>query len=320
MTSSRNLVDPQLRDFFDNFPVFELSDATVGIIRTAEASAVVMATELPDCVTRQEITVAAYGSSANIKRGVDVRALLYTPVNRASTGAAYLHIHGGGMVLGAPENSDDFNVALCAKLGILIVSVDYRLAPQDPFPAALYDCYAVLAYLHSHADSLGVDTNRIAVGGESAGGGLAASLAIFARDEAEYAICHQQLVYPMLDSTTGVAGSHDDPRLGEFCWTREFNVYGWQSYLAGQLAEDAYVPAATHSLKDLPPAWIACGDLDLFLPENQIYVERLSTVGVNAAMFTYAGAPHGFTEVRAAAVAKQFEHDFFMALSAGLSI
>ena len=118
------------------------------------------------------------------------------------------------------------NLHLASILNIVILSVDYRLAPENPIPAPLDDCYAALGWLHENAAKLGVDPERIGVGGESAGGGLAAALAIKARDEGEYGLCWQQLTYPMLDDRTGSSQHYGDPLVGEFVWTRELNQYG----------------------------------------------------------------------------------------------
>jgi acetyl esterase/lipase len=314
MKLSGYLVDPQLREYFDDFPSFELNDASVGVIRKLELATTQLQDRLPVGITRDEITMPGFDGLS------EVQALIYKPSGSATTAGAYLHIHGGGLVIGTPANSDAANIEICLTLGIVVLSVYYRLAPEHPFPAALHDCYSALAYLHCESEGLGIDTRRIAVGGESAGGGLAASLAIFAREKREYSICHQQLVYPMLDATTGINGAPLGAHLGEYCWTRDSNVYSWNAYLAGRAAVDAYVPAATVDLADLPPAWVGVGDLDLFFPENRSFAKRLSASGVDVAIDIYPGAPHGFTAVAQAQVTKRFKADFLQALAHGLQI
>lgn len=302
--TSRHLVDKQLVDFFDRFPRFTLNDYTVEAIRALDAAMIKTAETLPKAVMREEMWLPNYTETGT------VRALLYRPVGTTEQRGAYLHIHGGGMVLGKPEQSDIANIELCETLGIVILSVDYRLAPKNPFPAALHDCYAALAYLHENAKVLDVDTKRIAIGGESAGGGLAASLAIFARDKKQYAISHLHLIYPMLDNQTGKNGIPDNSDIGEFYWTRENNQYGWNAYLTGADPAEAYVPMATSDLSNLPPTWIGVGDLDLFLPENLAFAEKLKLAGVDAEIETYSGAPHAFNIVRDTDVSKLYMANF----------
>ena len=165
-------------------------------------------------VYRKEIFVSVNGQP-------DVRCLLSGKLNGQEDASGYLHIHGGGYLFGSPEGSDPMNLHLASILNIVILSVDYRLAPENPIPAPLDDCYAALGWFHENAAELGVDPERIGVGGESAGGGLAAALAIKARDEGEYGLCWQQLTYPMLDDRTGSSQYYGDPLVGEFVWTRE---------------------------------------------------------------------------------------------------
>ena len=174
--------------------------------------------------------------------------LLYRPVE-AQAGSGYLHIHGGGYVAGSVEGSDAMNTRIAAQLGVVVLTVGYRLAPEHPVPAPLDDCYAALGWLHEQADALGIDRQRIAIGGESAGGGLAAALAIHARDLGEFAICHQHLTYPMLDDRTGTEAAPGDPLVGEFVWNRRCNEFGWQCYLGKLPAQAPFVPARVASVE-----------------------------------------------------------------------
>ena len=182
--TTKHLLDPELHPLLELVPAFELDDEQLPLIRNIPAMAAELADPALAGVTREEVH-AAGGD------GPEVRALMYKPPEAAATGAGYLHIHGGGYVMGTPESSDPVNLEICARLGVLVLSVDYRVAPEHPIPAPLDDCYTGLAWLHEQAPALGVDRNRIGIGGESAGGGLAAALAIKARDAGEYAICHQ---------------------------------------------------------------------------------------------------------------------------------
>ena len=263
-------------------------------------------------VTREEVIACQ-------EDGPDVRCLLYVPEGiEKSQCAAYLHIHGGGYILGSPEGSDLQNLVTASKLGIVILSVDYRLAPENPIPAPLDDCYAALSWLHENSERLSIDRSRIGIGGESAGGGLAASLAIKARDLGQYNICYQSLTYPMLDDRTGSCENHGDPLVGEFVWTREFNMYAWNSYLKGSNREAPQVPARLERFDDLPPTWMFTVSLDLFRDENIRYAHKLMSAGVSCDLVVYPGACHAFQRIENSELAKRYRNDFIKALERGL--
>jgi len=237
----------------------------------------------------------------------DVRVLHYAPADAGTAPRpAILHIHGGGYILGAPETYDIHNRATVAALGVTLVSVAYRLAPETAWPGALEDCYAVLCWMHGNAAQLGIDPARMAIAGESAGGGHAAALAIHARDKARQdagapRICFQLLDSPMLDDRSGsTADPH--PYTGHFIWTRELNRLGWRSLLGmepgGPDVPPAAVPARVADLSDLPPACLVIGALDLFLEESLEYVRRLTRAGVPAELHVIPGAYHGYRMVR----------------------
>ena len=223
------------------------------------------------------------------------RVVRYELPTRARPGGALLWIHGGGMVMGTPEQDHRWCSALADELGILVVSVDYRLAPEHPFPAGLDDCMAALAWLHGSADELGVDPSRIAVGGASAGGGLAAAVCQRARDEGGPPVRFQLLSYPMLDDRTVLADDHGGR--GAFVWTPTSNRFGWSAYLGGHPREDDdrphAAPARTEDLSGLPPAWIGVGELDLFHDEDVDYARRLEAAGVPCQLLDQPGMYHG---------------------------
>lgn len=224
--------------------------------------------------------------------GGDVRIVLYEPEpSRARPSGALLWIHGGGMVMGVPEQGHDTCAHVARELGILVASVDYRLAPEDPFPAPLDDCMDALAWLHAHADELGVDPARIAVGGDSAGGGLAAAVSQRAHDEGRHAVAFQALVYPMIDDRTVLRDGPDT-----LIWSRASNRFGWTSYLAHEPRWDdapAYAaPARRADLTGLPPAWIGVGDIDPFHDEDVDYAERLREAGVPCELHVVPGMFH----------------------------
>jgi acetyl esterase/lipase len=216
---------------------------------------------------------------------------IHRPEGLATGSPALLWIHGGGYVMGAACIDDRLCALMAARAGLLVVAADYRLAPEHPYPVPLEDCYSALAWLHGHASELGVDASRIAIGGASAGGGLAAALALLARDRNGPKPGFQLLNYPMLDDRT--ASSADSPR-GEWVWGAAANRDGWSAYLGSTAPAQAMVPARAASLAGLPPAWVGCGTLDLFHPEDEAYAQRLSASGVRCHWVSVEGAYHGF--------------------------
>jgi acetyl esterase/lipase len=242
-----------------------------------------------------------------------VRVLIFTPNNAQAASPAYLDLPGGGYIMLAPEINDARNAQLARDLGCVVVSVDYRVGPETRFPGAVEDAYAALKWLHAQAQGLGVDPGRIAIGGESAGGGLAAALGLLARDRGEVRIAFQNLIYPMLDDRVG-STSQPHPYAGEFIWTAESNRFGWESLLGstpGGADVSCYAAAArAKDLAGLPPTFIAVGALDLFIEENLEYARRLIRAGVPTELHVYPGAYHGMNFLAAdAEVTKSFERD-----------
>jgi acetyl esterase/lipase len=239
-------------------------------------------------------------SKATVVAGVDVseqrvdgvRATIYRPRERAS-GAALLWLHGGGFIVGQPSMDDARCSRFARELGLVVVSVDYRLAPEHPFPAALDDAATLWSWLARAED---VDPTRVAIGGESAGGGLAACLAQRLRDEGGRRPAAQLLVYPMLDDRT--AARTDLDAVNHRVWHNRSNRTGWSAYLgrapgAAELPDHAVAARCDH-LHDLPPTWIGVGGLDLFRNEVHAYARRLETCGVPVTLHEVPGAPHGF--------------------------
>lgn len=229
-----------------------------------------------------------------------VRVLIYEPAGRMQPGGAVVWMHGGGLMLGRAENAHDRCSTLARDLGVLAVSVDYRVAPEAQFPAAIDDCMTALRWVHEQAAHLGVDHARIAVGGDSAGGGLAACLAQRARDE-DVPVALQVLIYPMLDDRTGLGGHRRGIR-GPLTWTPRSNRVGWSAYLghpAGESEPRAYAVAARRAdLSGLAPAWIGVGEFDLFHDEDVEYANRLREAGVACELVTVPGMYHGADSVQ----------------------
>ena len=309
---SRHLLHPELHEAMDARPQLQITAEAVPAIR-AVMEFETIEDPLARGVERREIELdRPNGEGA-------VRCLMYTPQARAERIPAYLHIHGGGYLIGAPEMSDPMNVLVASKLGCIVLSVDYRLAPEHPAPAGIDDCFLALAWLHEEAEDLGIDAARIAIGGESAGGGMAASLALKARDDGRFPICHQQLTYPMIDDRTGRPGQPLDAMVGEYVWTPEMNVAGWDMYLAGAEPAAPTVAARAESLAGLPPTWIMTGTLDLFRDENIAYANRLMAAQVPTDLSVYAGACHAFQAVTESELAQRFVAEHLAALARGLS-
>lgn len=242
------------------------------------------------------------------------------PVGAEGALPALLWIHGGGLVLGTPQQDDAANLQLVRELGITVFAASYRLAPEHPAPAALDDLVAGFRDLVARADELGIDPSRIAIGGASAGGGLAAALALRLRDEGGVQPVFQLLVYPMLDDRTG-----DDPSIDRRhlrLWSPESNRWAWTSYLGADAAAlaDRIVPARRADLAGLPPAWIGVGTLDLFHDEDVAYAEKLRAAGVNVELHIVPGAFHGFDAAFGKAdVSKDFRRRWAEALAPALT-
>jgi acetyl esterase/lipase len=220
-----------------------------------------------------------------------IRLRVYRPENRM-TDAALLWIHGGGLVIGAAKMDDRFCGETARDLGMVIVSPDYRLAPEHPFPVPLDDCMEGWTWLSSHAGGLGVDPTRIVVGGQSAGGGLAAALVQRLHDGGSPVLA-QWLFCPMLDDRTPAPAADGERRF--WVWDERANVAGWNAYLRETRAEAPYaVPARRDDLSGLPPTWIYCGDIELFHEEDVEYARRLAADGVEVVLDVVPGVPHGF--------------------------
>lgn len=233
-----------------------------------------------------------------------VRLCIYCPgsmVVESQTLPAILYIHGGGFVLGRPEMADDYLADLANDLKVVVVAPDYRLAPEHPFPAPLEDCYAALSWLLNEAQSLGIDESRVVIMGHSAGGGLAAALALLARDRDQYQAAGLVMIYPMLDHRTGSATApSDNPTTGMLNWVREANQFCWRSMQGAYVFDDdrAYLlsPALASDLQGLPPSFICVGALDLFLEEDVAFALTLSRSGVPTELHVYPGVPHMFDQ------------------------
>lgn len=306
--SSRHLVDPELLPVLEALPLFDLSMESLPAMRAARAAIGAGEQNYPGLKFERRTVQGPDGHSVGIN--------LFRPEGATAALPAILHIHGGGYVLGTADMSNAANAATALSVGCVVASVDYRLAPETPFPGALHDCYAALQWLHASAIELDIDPTRIAIAGESAGAGIAAGLALMARDRGDAPICFQCLVYPMLDDRTGAENT--SPYAGEFVWNAHSNQFGWRAYLGREPGGEgiSYHAAAARAadLSGLPPAFISTGALDLFVDEDIAYARRLNHGGVAAELHIYPGAFHGFRLVPGTYVANTAERDRIDAL------
>lgn len=278
---------------------FKLSNAFLKHARTGEM--------MPKEPLRSDVAIAE--KRVPVPGGPEVLVYLIN-AKPGQSRPAIVHTHGGGYVLGSAKSDLRGLQDLAVELDCVIATVEYRLAPETRYTGSIEDNYAALRWVHAHAAELGVDRARIAVMGESAGGGHAALLALTARDRGEVPVFFQMLVYPMLDDRTGssrAAGKN----IGTLGWTVGANRFGWESFLGRKPGGDnvpaAAVPARVADLEGLPPAFIGVGGIDLFVEEDIEYARRMAHVGVPVELLVVPGAFHGFDKFAAqTAIARRF--------------
>jgi acetyl esterase/lipase len=226
----------------------------------------------------------------------DVMVRIYQPENRPETLPALLWIHGGGYVLGSVDGDELSAKAMTLGFNCVVASVEYRLAPEHPYPAPVEDCYAALKWLFDNASQFGVDPERIAIGGPSGGGGLAAGLGLLARDRGEVKVAYQYLIYPMIDDRNTAQADKDLPDTP--VWSRANNLAAWRAYLGHEPGGEDVSPyaaaARAEDVSGLPPTYIGVGTPDLFRDENFAYAQRLLAAGVPTEFHVYTDGFHGF--------------------------
>ncbi len=315
--STRHLVDPETLPLLELLPVMDMTRENLAAVRSTP---LVAPDPLPDG------TLLPERISTNGRDGApDVALLVYNPPSDKKCRGAILHIHGGGMVVGSADMSIMGCSAVAQANDCVIVSVDYRLAPETTFPGPQEDCYAGLEWLIENAAQLGVDTSNIHVMGESAGGGLSAALAHMVRDRGEHRLAGQILIYPMIDHRVGGPDDpYDNPITGEFIWTKGRNQFGWSCLQGDYALNDARIgwfsPSRASDLAGLPPAYMMVGALDLFVDENLDYARRLIAAGVPCELHVYPGAIHGFNMFPPAAVSQRANRDMMEAVGRMLSV
>jgi acetyl esterase/lipase len=302
-----SLVDPELLPTLKQFPAYDLSAEMVVKFRQLPA--------MPPLPGPAPLPVERHipGPPGAPK----VRLWVVDPAPSEKSKPVLLHMHGGGLMMPDPMLLPRLQ-GIATDCHCVVVSVDYRLAPETRYPGSLEDNYAALKWVHAHADELGIDRSKIAVGGESAGGGHAASLTIQARDRNEVPIIFQLLIYPQLDDRTGSSRAAP-PAIGHFMWTASANRFAWSSLLGvpagSSRVPTAAVPSRVASVDRLPPAWIGVGSIDLFVEEDVKYAQRLIHAGIATELLVVPGAFHGFDLlVPDAEASKQFSASWKTAL------
>jgi acetyl esterase/lipase len=292
----RRRIDPDIRRGLDRLLAIVGPDGLSGLgihrRRTVQAEVKAMRPHapLPPQVQIRDHLVPATGDAE-----AAVRVRSYAPAATTGPAPCVLYLHGGGFVVGSIDGDDARAAQLAVDTGCIVISVDYRLAPEHPFPAALDDCYRALCWVVDSHGHLGIDPDRIALYGPSAGGALCAASALAARDEAGPPITYVMLVSPMLDDRCSEPSTHTNTGFG--AWSREANIEAWSVYLGKAASSDSVsplaAPARAGSLAGLPPTYLDVGDLDLFRDEVVTYAGRLMRANVPVELHVYPGGVHG---------------------------
>ena len=284
------LMDPEIAEALKNLPMMDgFAFDQLPAMRAARAEQMkLMQAQLSDRVERRDYTVPGPAGSP------DVTFRFHRPKDATGDLPCVYFMHGGGYVFGTYAMDDLRFDRWCQELNCAGISVEYRLAPETPYPGPLEDCYAGLKWAYEHASELGIDRARFGIGGASAGGGLAAGLALLARDRREVPLAFQLLIYPMIDDQrTNASSSWEVP-----IWSPRSNEAGWRAYLGSLNGTDdvpAYAAASrAGDVSGLPPAYVMVGALDGFLDEDVEYAMRMTHASVPVELHVYPGGPHGF--------------------------
>ena len=307
-------VDPAITADLDLFPISiaDLSLETLPAVRDFRLQ-MVGGIELSDAVERSDLVIPGPTGAP------DVAVRVHRPKDVAGDLPCIYSIHGGGYVIGSYDMDDLRFDNWCPRLGAVGVSVEYRLAPETAYPGPLDDCYAGLKWVHDNAGMLGIDRERVGISGASAGGGLAAGLALLARDRGEMPLAFQMLIYPMIDDRRVTPSSRWDVPI----WSPANNEFGWRSYLGDLFGTDdvpAYAaPSRAEQLEGLPRTGVWVGTADGFCDEDIIYAQRLIQAGVPTELHVYPGAPHAFDMFPSADVSKRCRRDMLDWLRSAVS-
>jgi acetyl esterase len=301
------LLDPELMSYLDR-PFDDLRALSLPIARE-------LANDTLRALGGPIAQVPRVAMVAGLKSDPDVEVRIHSPIGTNPV-SAILHIHGGGMVKGSAFAFDARICVIAQKLNSVVVSVEYRLAPETPFPGPLHDCVAAWNWMVEQAEEWGLDHSKCIITGDSSGGGLAAATSILLRDTNGIMPAGQVLVFPMLDHLTGLDDEETDKRLG---WNSGNNQFGWRALLGEQaipvgMQLGHYAPAHAQSFTCLPPTWIGVGTMDLFLQENITFAENIRKAGGDVTLCIYKGAPHAFQSIPSQ-VTTQFNADYAAAFA-----
>lgn len=276
-------LDPEIEALLETLPILSVPDVSAQTLDSIRSGSIPM--ELSDVVQREDIIIRE-----DPKLSVRVHSLKET--SQKDRPCVY-SIHGGGYVAGSVDLDDAFFDELCQQTGCVGISVDYRLAPEFPYPVPIEDCYAGLAWVFKNAEAYGIDPDRVGIHGISGGGGLAAALALMVRDRGEYQLAYQLLDCPMLDDRQVTPSSRAKNLVG---WSTASNSFGWTSYLGDIYGSDKIpylaAPSRAEDLSALPPAYVCVGGADGFRDEGIEYAMKLEACGTPCELHVYAGAPH----------------------------
>ncbi|MGX6443604.1 alpha/beta hydrolase [Neobacillus sp. K501] len=284
----KNRVNPELLSGLEMFQDLDLRPEYLPAMREG-------ATQMrPPFVVDESLTL-----TDEIIVGPDANPLplrIYRPKLSNECLPVLLWIHGGGYILGSIDDNDDLCMRFVKEANCVVVSVDYRLAPEHPYPAPIEDCYSALKWIADNAESLNIDANRIGVAGASAGGGLTAALTLLARDRQYPSLCFQMPLYPMIDDRNNTPSTNEIKE--GFVWNQKTNEAGWKMYL-GELSGTDHIPAyaapaRAEDYRDLPYTYTCVGQLDPFRDETLTYVMKLAQAGVDVEFHLYPGCYHGF--------------------------
>jgi acetyl esterase len=311
------MIDPELTAALDFLPVLDLSDP-VAARAGFEAILAGIRVEIPGIETLEIEDRLVPGWEGD----PDVGVRIYRPKERTGPVPGVLMIHGGGFIIGSVEAEHGGAAMAAITTGAVVLSVQYRLAPEHPYPAALHDCYAALRFLADQADELGVDPGRVAILGTSAGGGLGAATALLARDLGGPPLCFQMLHIPELDDrleTPSMRAFTDTPM-----WSRPLAVQSWQAYLGPHADPDDVpiyaVPARAADLSGLPPTYISTAENDPLRDEGILYGLRLLQAGVSVELHQFPGTFHGSALMASAAISRRAHLESTIALRRALGV
>ncbi|MGE0878153.1 MAG: alpha/beta hydrolase [Acidimicrobiia bacterium] len=315
MADLSSRVDPEIASILARNPMGAADYTDLPAVRATRAAAnAQLAAASAAAVEAAGVDVTDHYAPGDTPGAPDVLVRVYRPRSQTEALPALYWIHGGGFMVGSVDQDDVKMAKLAAAVDCVVASVDYRLAPEHPYPAPLDDCHAGLQWLLANTASLRVDRDRIAIGGGSAGGGLAAGLALRCRDTG-VAFAYSLLVYPMLDDREITPSSSWEVPV----WNPASNRVGWKAFLGDLYGTNAIpdwaAPARAQNLAGLPPTFIGVGSLDLFVHEDLEYAHRLLAAGVAVELVVYPNAPHGFNSLTPSArLAKRLELDIVTAL------